>query len=127
MEEAPVAEPLVPSAALGAENRPAADPSAPPAAAMPAVVPAASPGPLAMGQVVRLALEGLSVLKLRVSSVTSVMRADRGWRVSVEVVERRSVPDTGDLLALYELHLDETGTILGYERTRMRRRSDLIG
>jgi hypothetical protein len=78
-----------------------------------------------MRQVIEAAVAGLSILRLRVSSVISVNRDGEGWRVEVEVVERRSVPDTSDLLGVYELQLDAAGNILRYERTRMRRRCDL--
>jgi hypothetical protein len=91
----------------------------------PAAAPAPAPVRLNLGQVVEAALGGLSVLKLKVSSVTSVNRAGDGWQVVVEVLERRGVPDTSDLLGVYELHLDEAGNILRYERTRIRRRCDL--
>jgi hypothetical protein len=82
-------------------------------------------GQLTMSQVIDSVFRTLATLKLKVSSVTSVSRDDAGWRVTAEVVERRAVPDSGDLLGIYELRLDEGGGILRYERTRMRRRSDL--
>jgi gas vesicle protein GvpO len=78
-----------------------------------------------MSQVIDCVFRGLAMLKMKVSSVTSVGRDEAGWRVTAEVLERRSVPDTGDLLGVYELRLDEQGSILRYERTRIRRRSDL--
>jgi hypothetical protein len=80
---------------------------------------------LTMSQVIDCTVRGLSLLKLKVSTVSSVSREENGWRVTAELVERRSVPDTSDLLGVYELHLDEAGNILSYERTRIRRRSDL--
>jgi hypothetical protein len=82
-------------------------------------------GLLTMSQVIDCVFRGLATLKLKVSSVTSIARDEAGWRVAAEILERRSVPDTGDLLGVYELRLDEAGNILRYERTRLRRRSDL--
>ena len=82
-------------------------------------------GQLTMSQVIDSVFRTLATLKLKVSSVTSVSRDEAGWRVTAEVVERRAVPDSGDLLGVYDLRLDEGGGILRYERTRMRRRSDL--
>jgi hypothetical protein len=82
-------------------------------------------GSLTMSQVIDSAVRGLSMLKLKVSTVCSVVRDEAGWRVTAELVERRSVPDTSDLLGVYELRLDELGNILRYERTRMRRRFDI--
>jgi hypothetical protein len=95
-----------------------------PAAPAPPPAPVTPPG-LTMPQVVESATRGLAMLKLKVSSVTSVARSESGWRVTVELLERRGVPDTSDLLGVYELLLDHGGNILQYERTRMRRRCDL--
>ncbi len=94
------------------------DPSAPPP---PPIVPAA----LTMMQVIDSTTRQLAILKLKISAITSVARADDGWRVTAEMVERRSVPDTSDLLGVYELQLDHAGNLLRYERTHMRRRCDL--
>jgi hypothetical protein len=80
---------------------------------------------LTLNQAIDSALRGLSLLNLKVSSVTAVTRAEDGWTVTAELVERRGVPDTSDLLGLYELRLDEAGNVLRWERTRMRRRCDL--
>ncbi len=43
----------------------------------------------------------------------------------VEVLERRAVPDSQDLIGRYELRLDENKELLGYERIVLRRRTDL--
>ena len=94
-----------------------------PASRPDSVTPASAP--LTLKQAIDSALHGLSMLNLKVSSVTSVTRAEDGWQVTAELVERRSVPDTSDLLGLYELRLDEAGNVLRWERTRMRRRCDL--
>lgn len=51
-----------------------------------------------------------------VEGVTSLARSDDGWRVEVEVLEVRRIPDTTDVLATYELTLDEDGDIEGYRR-----------
>ena len=50
--------------------------------------------------------------------VTGFERTDEGWRVEVEVVEVRRIPDTSDILALYELSVDEDGELEGYRRLR---------
>lgn len=82
---------------------------------------------LTISQVIDCTMRGLAMLKLRVSALTSAARDDEGWRVTAEVIERKSVPDTSDLLGIYELRLDDAGNLLRYERTRMRRRCDLGG
>jgi Gas vesicle synthesis protein GvpO len=80
---------------------------------------------LELSEVMYRATQGLAVLKLKLSGVSAVSRTDGGWKVIVELVERVAVPDSMDLLGVYEVHLDETGELVGYERIRIRRRSDL--
>lgn len=43
---------------------------------------------------------------------------DKNWRVCVDVVEVRRIPDTTSLMATYEVNLDEHGELLGYRRLR---------
>ena len=50
--------------------------------------------------------------------VTALERTDDGWKIQVEVVEVRRIPDTTDMLALYELDVDEHGELEGYRRVR---------
>ncbi len=50
--------------------------------------------------------------------VTGVEPTEDGWLVSVEVLEDRRVPSSGDILALYEAELDPDGSLLAYRRTR---------
>lgn len=57
--------------------------------------------------------------------ITSVNRDDGNWRVAVEVIERKGVPDTQDILGRYELRLDEDLTVNSYERTHRFRRDDM--
>ena len=51
-------------------------------------------------------------------AVTGLERTEDGWRVQVEVVEVRRIPDTTDVLALYEVDVDEDGDLESYHRTR---------
>jgi len=111
------------------------NPQVAPASLHPASMPSQSPHdnrsggapapPLPMNVVIESALRALSMLKLKVSSVISVARVEDGWRVAAELVERAGVPDTSDVLGIYELRLDSAANVLAYERTRMRRRCDL--
>ncbi|WP_129115145.1 gas vesicle protein GvpO, halophile-type [Halegenticoccus tardaugens] len=58
--------------------------------------------------------------------ITEVTRDDDGWRAVVEVIERRSVPDTQDILGRYEIELDGGGEIRGYRRLDRYRRADTV-
>jgi hypothetical protein len=50
--------------------------------------------------------------------ITSIEPTDDGWLVGVEVVEDHRIPASTDLLGLYEVELDLTGSLFGYRRTR---------
>jgi hypothetical protein len=55
--------------------------------------------------------------------VTAVQPVDEGWLVTVEVVEDRRIPSSGDILALYQAEIDEEGGLLSYRRLRRYRRA----
>ncbi|MFF3072266.1 gas vesicle protein, partial [Kitasatospora sp. NPDC057936] len=50
--------------------------------------------------------------------VTSLERDEEGWRIGVEVLESRRVPDSTDILAVYRVVLDERGGLVSYQRER---------
>jgi hypothetical protein len=120
-----------PAAAGAGTEAPTLRPDSPlPAAVAPELQPPrpAAPTPpaaLTMAQVIESTMRHLSMLKLKLSAVTAVSRTDDGWRVTAEMLERKAVPDTSDLLGVYDLQLDAAGNVLRYERTHMRRRADL--
>jgi hypothetical protein len=132
----PVWQPGVPVPTVAAAVHPVAPALPPPPAVSeppavqagaPATVPGAPPGRVTMPQAVEGAMRGLAMLKMKVSSISCVVPHGDGWQVTVELVERRGVPDTSDLLGVYETFLDAAGNVLRYERTRIRRRCDVGG
>jgi hypothetical protein len=60
-----------------------------------------------------------------VDRVTAVEEEDDGWRVNVEVVETRRIPDTSDILARYQVRLTHGGQFRGYRQIGRRRRDQL--
>ena len=52
----------------------------------------------------------------RPESVISIETAEDGWRVGVEVVEVARIPDSADILAVYDVRLDEDGGLVSYRR-----------
>ena len=56
--------------------------------------------------------------------VSEITANDEGWRAVVEVIERRAIPDTQDILGRYEIMLDDEGSIEGYRRLDRYRRGD---
>src|SRR6476620_7609691 len=80
---------------------------------------AAAPKRLSGSQVAAAAARELLDLTGReAEGVTGLHRTDDGWNVQVEVVEVRRIPDTTDVLALYEVQVDEDGDLMGYRRLR---------
>ena len=65
----------------------------------------------------RRAAEGLqALLSHPVEGVVEVNREDDGWLVAVEVLELARVPNTNDVLGVYEVELDPYGSLQGYRR-----------
>jgi hypothetical protein len=58
----------------------------------------------------------LEVTGREVEGITALEKSDDGWRVQVEVLEVRRIPDTTDILALYDLEVGSDGELNGYRR-----------
>jgi len=60
-------------------------------------------------------------------NVTGIDKQDDAtWKVGVDVVEMRMVPNSTDVLAQYDVEVDKDGDIVGYRRKRryLRGRAD---
>jgi gas vesicle protein GvpO len=67
----------------------------------------------------RAALEQLAELTgQKVEGLSGIHRNDDGWLVTAEVLELRRIPETTDVLATYEVTLDDDGSLTGYRRAR---------
>jgi hypothetical protein len=56
--------------------------------------------------------------------VTGLSKTEEGWAVLLEALERKAIPDSMDLLGLYELRLDNKGNLLGLDRKKLRKRAE---
>ena len=56
-------------------------------------------------------------------SVSAMERTHDGWLVTVEVVEVSRIPESTDVLASYEIELDESRNLRRYARVRRYNRS----
>lgn len=80
---------------------------------------------LGMGEIVRRARSELNALTgLDISSTIKAEKQGDAWLVSLEVVEKHSIPESMDILAAYETRMDGEGNMLEFRRTGMRRRVD---
>ena len=59
--------------------------------------------------------------------LTSLDHTDDGWRVGVEVLESRRIPDSTDILAEYQVDLDPGGDLVSYRRERRYHRGRVEG
>ena len=79
-----------------------------------------------LNEVINAAKDQLqSILTLDVANVIAASKTNDGWDVKIDLVERKAIPDTQDLLGTYDVILDEEGNIVSYERKRIRKRMDL--
>ena len=76
-------------------------------------------------EIIKKAQEDFARLsKMPVDGVTGLSKLEEGWVVSLEALERRAIPDTMDVLGLYEVRLDNEGNLLGFERKKLRKRGE---
>ena len=45
-----------------------------------------------------------------------------GWMITVEIIEKKSIPEGMDIIGTYDVHVDPKGELLGYEKIAMRKR-----
>lgn len=68
-------------------------------------------------------MEGM--LKKQLLGTVSAKRVGKNWQVNIEMLERKAVPDSQDLIGEYEAIVTESGNkILSYRRLNTRRRGD---
>ncbi len=78
-----------------------------------------------VGSLIEKARRDLSKLTgLKASSTIGANKDEKGWHITVEMLEKQSIPDQMDILAIYEALLDEDGNFLGFERKGMRKRME---
>ncbi|WP_181692576.1 gas vesicle protein [Natronomonas sp. LN261] len=81
---------------------------------------------ISLGDAQRRAREvAAELLEYEFEGVIKVETTDGGWRTVIEVIERSAVPDTQDIIGRYEIGLDATGSVTGYELLERYRRGDM--
>ena len=64
------------------------------------------------------------LIEREASGVTSVSKDEEGWHISLEMLERKAIPAHMDLLATYDVLLDEEGNVVKFDRGDLRTRSE---
>lgn len=61
---------------------------------------------------------------LELSTTVRAVKDEKGWHVTVEMIEKHSIPDQMDILATYEVLLDDNGNLIEFNRKNLRKRID---
>ncbi len=71
--------------------------------------------------------EMTDLTSLKVSTIVEVDNDEdaHAKKVTLELVERNAIPDSMDLLGIYEVLADDSGAIRTFRRVGMRKRSDV--
>ncbi len=78
-------------------------------------------------EVAQKAKEQLMALTgLKADTVSALVRSEGGWRVMLEMVELKRIPEASDVLATYRVTTDDMGNVLQYQRTRRYHRDSVI-
>ncbi|MFM6849181.1 MAG: gas vesicle protein [Terrabacter sp.] len=70
------------------------------------------------------ALELADLTGKEFEGIVGIRKVDDEWHVEIEVLEMERIPSTTDVLAVYEVSLDASGELVGYERTARYVRGD---
>jgi hypothetical protein len=78
----------------------------------------------------KIADAALAVTKKFISknpeTVVDIKEKNDEWAVTVEVLERKAIPDTQDILGRYMIRLSKNGELAGWTQKMIRKRSDRI-
>jgi Gas vesicle synthesis protein GvpO len=76
-------------------------------------------GALSAQELTEAALNTIADLtRFEPEAVTGLEWDGEAWHASVDVLEVERIPNTTDVLATYDVQLDDEGTLLGYKRRR---------
>jgi phage gpG-like protein len=57
-------------------------------------------------------------------SIIDIEKKPDGWKVTIETIERKSIPDTQDLMGRYDILFNNNGELIGWKQKMIRKRSD---
>jgi len=63
----------------------------------------------------------------KVIGTVSAQKEEDGYRLKIEVLERKAVPDSQNLIGEYDIVVDGEGEIESYERVELRRKGQPKG
>lgn len=66
-----------------------------------------------------------NLLKKEPEAISSIEKTKDGWVIQCDVLEKKSIPETYDLLKIFEVKLNNYGKITGFKQIKKIRRGDL--
>lgn len=73
----------------------------------------------------RILFQVKQIFKAEPESISGVEKISDGWAVQCDFLEKKAVPETFDLLKIFEFKTDKEGKILGFKQLKKVRRGDL--
>ncbi|NQS88518.1 gas vesicle protein [Patescibacteria group bacterium] len=81
---------------------------------------------MTISELIERAREEISKLtNLELSTTLGAAKDEKGWHVSLELIEKHSIPDQMDILSIYDVWLDDDGNLLEFKRRGLRKRIDI--
>ncbi|MBU3999854.1 gas vesicle protein [Patescibacteria group bacterium] len=68
--------------------------------------------------------ELVSLTEFKSPNAIGAKKEGNEWVITIELIEKESIPDGMDILGTYEVRVDQSGSILNYKRTDLRKRVD---
>lgn len=65
------------------------------------------------------------LLKKEPETISLLEKSQDGWTIQCDVLEKKAIPETFDLLKIFEFKLDNIGRITSFKQIRKIRRGDL--
>jgi hypothetical protein len=63
---------------------------------------------------------------LKPETVSALRKDEEGWHVTVDLIELKRIPEATDVLATYQVLLDDAGNMIGYQRTKRYQRGQVM-
>lgn len=63
---------------------------------------------------------------LKPMAVTQAFKDEQGWHIALDMLEMSRIPPATDVLGDYEVLLDDSGSLLRFERRRTRLRGEAV-
>ncbi|MDO8674087.1 MAG: gas vesicle protein GvpO [Dehalococcoidia bacterium] len=76
------------------------------------------------GLVKRAKTELSELTGLKPVTVTGASKDDKGWHITLDMLVMTRIPPATDILADYDVLLDDDGNMIKFERKRIRLRGD---